>query len=171
MKRQLLFKSIIQLIVRLAVRDVFVYNDFQLTNAFNAMRQKCSHLFKNFVSLDLYNIVEEIEKAQNYVSDVTHFSFLCHDKIKRKVVKSHQLSTNMNQLDRNEIFYQKLHKTMTSYNHTTWFMKTQSLFWFEQMNFLNSYVIFSVYLYFFIDTIYLTTLDFEFRCAKVKWCD
>lgn len=119
MKCQLLLKFIIQLIVRLVVRDAFAHNDFQLTNALNAMRQKCSRLFKNFVFFDFYNIVEEVEKAQNYVSDVTHLSLLCHDKIKRKVVKLHQLSTNMSQFERNEIFYQKLHKTMINYSHIT----------------------------------------------------
>lgn len=171
MERQLLLKSTIQLTVRLAVRGAFAHSDSQLTNALNAMRQKCPHLFRDFVPPDLYNIAEGVEEAQDYVSDVTHLSPLCHGKIKRRVVESHQLPTNMSQLDRNEVFYQELHKAMASYSHTTWSMGAQPLSWFEQMSFLDPYVIFSAYLYPFTDTIYLATLDSGSRCARAKWCD
>lgn len=136
-KRQLFLKTLILFTMRLTMRDAFRFNDFSIIIVLETLRQRCSHLFRNFFSADV-DVFEEATTSNHFVENTNHMSSLMHEKIKEKNVTSHELSTSMSAFSKQQFFYQELHVAMLRYNHTSWNMRIQSLYWFDQMNFLNS---------------------------------
>lgn len=126
--------------MRLTIRDAFKFSDFSIIIVLEILRQRCFHLFRDFFFADV-NVFEKTTTSNHFVENTNHMSFLMHEKIKRKDVTSHELSTNMNVFSRQQFFYQELHVAMLRYNHTNWNMKTQFLYWFDQMSFLNSWIV------------------------------
>lgn len=139
-ERQLLLKSCVQTIIRLAYDGAFNYSDPKLAASIKLLGQRCPTLFQELVSALGETSAQERGQNQQYIGDAGHLNPLVLGKMAGKSLDMESLPRKMSDIAVTNPFFTALKTGMISYGHNTYSLGAKPIYWYNQFSFLDPYV-------------------------------